>query len=268
MLFYAMGVKESEIPSFGHIPMLLAPDKSKLSKRSGGIPIHEYKSMGFLPEAMFSHLAFLGGSMKGLDETSDKQLLIEGFDHLHTSSSPSVYDLDQLRSINSRFIENKTAEEIMKILEASEDLKYYERTFADYHDLMKEYYDLDTQIKIIAVLKEGVKTLSDIMAELDIFVPSYHNNPGINDLAPEQKEAFDYIYSNYFEAGKKISGPEWMSFKNDISSNSGLKGGKLFKTLRLILTAKEQGPALDQVMGLVSNEVVFDRIKKVKTILG
>lgn len=268
MLFSAMGIKESAIPSFGHIPMLLAPDKSKLSKRSGGVPIHEYKLMGFLPEAMFAHLAFLGGSMRGLDETSSKDVLIRGFDYLHTSSSPSVYDLDQLKSINSKFIEKKTAEEIMEVLEENKDLKYSERTFYDYHTLMKEYYDLDTQIKIIGILKEGVKTLGEIMAELDIFVPSCHNNLRINNLTPEQKDAFYYIYSNYFELGKKISGSEWLSFKNDVSSNSGLKGGKLFKTLRLILTDKEQGPALDQIMGLISNEVVFDRIKKVKTILG
>jgi nondiscriminating glutamyl-tRNA synthetase len=268
MLFYAMGIDENKIPSFGHLPMLLAPDKTKLSKRSGGVPIHEYKAMGFLPEAMFAHLAFLGGSMKGLEETNTKEVLIKGFDYLHTSTSPSVYDLDQLKSINSKFIEKKTPEELTKILESSDNIVYSQRTFADYQKVLKEYYEEKDQVKIVALLKEGVKTLSDVIAELDLFIPSLEQNPKIQELSLEQKEAFNYIYSNYFETNKKISGSEWLSFKEDVSLSSGLKGGKLFKTLRLILTGKEQGPSLDQIMKIINNEVVFSRIEKIKTILG
>ena len=99
-------------PRFAHLPMILGPDKQKLSKRHGAVSVVEYKTLGFLPEAMLNYLARLGWS-HGDQEIFSKKELIEYFD-LHTvGKSPSVFDIEKCTWVNSQHMAKLTDEELV-----------------------------------------------------------------------------------------------------------------------------------------------------------
>ncbi|MFH1223161.1 MAG: glutamate--tRNA ligase family protein, partial [Pseudomonadota bacterium] len=252
MVYMALGKDIKDIPVFGHLPMLLAPDKSKLSKRSGGIPIHEYKAEGYLPEAVFNHIALLGGgSFSEISETSSKEELVKAFDYTHTATSACVYDIEKLRSINLKVIHGKSSAEILQLL--SHDMGYTDDWKNDYSD--KEF------LKTITMAKEGAHTLLDVIENLKLFLPQIFDENIYKKFTQEQKNILDYTNSNF-------SAEEWSSFKEKAATATGVSGGKLFKTLRLILTGKENGPPLDGFVTVISRDVVISRIKKIKSVLG
>ena len=104
MLLEAIG---ANIPTYAHLPLILAPDKSKLSKRHGAIAVTEYREDGFLPEAIVNFLAILGwspqsrgeeGSILSFDE------IIEKFELEKVSKSGAVFDIKKLEWINKQYI--------------------------------------------------------------------------------------------------------------------------------------------------------------------
>ncbi|MEI6079118.1 MAG: glutamate--tRNA ligase [bacterium] len=258
MIFSALGVKEAELPKYGHLPMLLAPDKTKLSKRSGGVPIHEYKAMGFLSEAMFNHLALLGGGIKGVDETDSKKLLAENFNYEDTAVSACVYDVDKLKHINSKVIGKTDSANILSRMKID----------IGFTDDWKKYYDEASFIKILAVAKNGVKLLTEVTDMVKIFMPSDFDKGLLSDFSSEQRTILDHLYTEYALSKKQVSGDNWKQVKEGIVSLAVLSGGKLFKTLRVILTERKDGPPIDDILMLINNEIVLDRIAKAKQIVG
>lgn len=258
MIFRALGVEYENLPEYGHLPMLLATDKTKLSKRSGGIPIHEYRKMGFLAEAMFNHLAFLGGGIKVLDETAEKELIAKDFEYRHTASSASVYDIEKLRHINAKFINKIDASEILKLL--TRDMVF--------NAGWKKYYNEHDFIEIVALAKDGARTLLEVISNIELFMPSSVTEEEFLDKNPERDQIINILYDHSVVSGSLISGADWKNIKDKIVSSSTLSGGKLFKTLRVILTGKKDGPPLDAIMTKINNDIVVERIKKAKAIVG
>ncbi|MEI6092255.1 MAG: glutamate--tRNA ligase [bacterium] len=258
MIFLALGVKKENLPKYGHLPMLLAPDKTKLSKRSGGIPIHEYRKMGFLAEAMFNHLAFLGGGIKILDETADKELIAKTFEYEHTASSACVYDVEKLRHINAKFISKLDPAEALALL--LRDMSFN----ADW----KKYYNEKDFIEIVSLSKEGTRTLLELISNIDLFMPNPVSEEDFIDKNTERDQIIELLFNHSSVSGSLISGSDWKGLKEKIVSSSSLTGGKLFKTLRVILTGKKDGPPLDSIMIKINNNIVVERIKKVKELVG
>ncbi len=102
---------DAEMPVFGHVPMVLGSDKSRLSKRHGAMSVGEYKDMGFLPDAMINYLVRLGWS-HGDQEFFERDELIEKFDLEHLGRSASMFDIDKLIALNSKHIQSKSPEKL------------------------------------------------------------------------------------------------------------------------------------------------------------
>ncbi|WP_027180344.1 glutamate--tRNA ligase [Maridesulfovibrio bastinii] len=109
LLYKALGW---DVPKFGHVPMILGPDKKKLSKRHGALSVMEYEKMGYLPEAVVNYLVRLGWS-HGDQEIFTIEELIEYFNTDSLGSSPSVFDLKKLDWVNSEYIKNKQPAELI-----------------------------------------------------------------------------------------------------------------------------------------------------------
>jgi len=100
-LYDALGVKP---PKFAHIPLILAPDKSRLSKRFGAVAISEYKEKGYLPKAMVNYLALLGwapGDNREFMETSE---IVKKFSLKRVNKRGAEFDEDKLRWLNGEHI--------------------------------------------------------------------------------------------------------------------------------------------------------------------
>ena len=258
MIFMALDVKGDDLPKYGHLPMLLAPDKTKLSKRSGGVPVHEYKEMGFLSAAMFNHLALLGGGIKGVEEIDDKETLAKSFEYKDTASSACVYDIEKLKHINTKIIHKLDAETILRLLTSDIGLK----------NDWEKYYNKELFTKIINLSKDGARLLTYVVATIKLFTSVHDGEKIFEPFNPEQKIIIEHLYTEYVSAKKELSGSTWKEAKEKIISLGVLSGGKLFKTLRLVLTERTDGPPLDEIMLLINNEIVMERIKKARQIEG
>ena len=93
-----------EPPAFAHLPVILAPDRSKLSKRHGAASVMDYRRMGVLPEALMNYLALLGWSLDGETEIFSPDELIAAFDLERVSRSDAVFDADKLMWMNGQHI--------------------------------------------------------------------------------------------------------------------------------------------------------------------
>lgn len=104
VLYEAFGWK---IPEFAHLPMILGPDKKKLSKRHGATSVIDYKKQGYLPEALINFIAFLGWSPKDEREEFSLEQLTKEFGLENVHKNPAVFDIDKLNHINENYIKNQ-----------------------------------------------------------------------------------------------------------------------------------------------------------------
>ncbi len=92
-------------PKFGHMPMILGPDRKRLSKRHGATSVEEFREQGILPDAMVNYLALLGWSPGGSgDEVLSRSELIRKFSLKKVNSSPAAFDYDKLAHINAQHL--------------------------------------------------------------------------------------------------------------------------------------------------------------------
>ncbi len=112
LIYQALG---AALPVFGHVPMILGPDKQKLSKRHGAKAVIEYDKDGLLPEALVNYLARLGWS-HGDQEIFSLDELIQFFDGAGLSASPACFDPEKLLWVNAQHLRAKSPEELLPLL--------------------------------------------------------------------------------------------------------------------------------------------------------
>ncbi len=98
-------------PTYAHIPLVLAPDKSKLSKRHGATAATDYRALGYLPEAMINFLAFIGWNPGGEQELFTKEKLITLFDLHQVQKGGGVFNIDKLKWFNKEYLHKKSFDE-------------------------------------------------------------------------------------------------------------------------------------------------------------
>lgn len=92
-----------DMPVYAHLPLILGPDGTKMSKRHGAASVEEYREMGYLPEAVLNYILRLGWS-HGDEEIIPRDKAIEWFDLDHVGKSPSRFDFDKLESVNAHYM--------------------------------------------------------------------------------------------------------------------------------------------------------------------
>lgn len=103
LIYEALGV---EVPQFAHLGMILAPDRSKLSKRHGATAVSEFINQGYLPEAFVNFLAFLGWSSPDGEEIKSPEEIANLFSLDRVSSNPAIFEFDKLNWMNGVYIRN------------------------------------------------------------------------------------------------------------------------------------------------------------------
>ncbi|SIS64572.1 glutamate--tRNA ligase [Alicyclobacillus vulcanalis] len=110
LLFEALGL---EPPAFAHVPMILAPDRSKLSKRHGATSVSEYRDMGILPEALVNYLLLLGFSPGDDREIVDRETAIQLFELEKVAKHAAIYDVKKLEWLNAHYFRQQSPEQVM-----------------------------------------------------------------------------------------------------------------------------------------------------------
>lgn len=152
-------------PHYAHLPLILGPDKSKLSKRHGAASILEYRDDGYLPEALANFLAFLGWHPGGEKEFYSLLELISQFDIAHVNKSNAVFNIQKLDWFNAHYIRQKSDDELCALC-----LPYLQKA-----GMIDASTDREKVKKIVALEKERLKKLSDIVPLSSFFfaLPEY-----------------------------------------------------------------------------------------------
>ena len=135
--------------------MIMGPDKARLSKRHGATSVIEYKTMGYLPEAMVNYIARLGWGLKD-EEIFSREELVEKFQLEKVSKTPAVFDMTKLNWLNAHYIKSSDPERIL-------DLAMPFLTEA-YGDVDKAY-----ALKVVKCLMERLKTVHEVILLSEYF---------------------------------------------------------------------------------------------------
>ncbi len=148
ILFYeALGL---QIPRFGHMPLIMGPDGSKLSKRHGGVAVEEYKKEGFLPEALVNYLLLLGWSPGSDREMIPIEEAVKAFDINDMKGVQAKFDIQKLRWMNGEYIAAKSDKGLLGLVRKQMSEAGIECAAPD-----------DALLAVMKLYKVRMKTLSD-----------------------------------------------------------------------------------------------------------
>ncbi len=252
LIYQALGW---EVPKFAHLPMILGPDKSKLSKRHGATSVAEYKNMGFLPEAFFNYLALLGWS-PGIDrEIFSREELIELFSLERVIKRGAVFDIKKLEWMNAQYIKKTPAEKLYDLV-----LPFWKERgwITSEENIDKEYL-----IKVIELVKERCKTLVELANFSDYFL---QKEPTYDKILVEQEiRGKEKLLSEVSEALEGVNPFSSVNIEDCLKNFAEIKGLKLkdiAQTVRIAISGKKVTPPLFEVMETLGKERVIERIKR------
>ena len=240
-------------PVFGHLPMILGPDGKRLSKRHGAKGTQAYKKLGYFSDSLINYLSLLGWNPGNDDEIFNLQYLIENFSFDRVNKKSAVFDTVKLDWVSSQNIMNKSTNELLDLIKDF-DSNWLNEDFSD------EYLR-----KVIVLIKERLKTLSDVKTNSDYFF----NDPKEYDEKSLQKcwhESTSQIIEEFFLELEKISTWNSTSIDELIASfvkNQGIGFGKLMQPLRVALTGALIGPSIPDMIEVLELETCKRRFQNI-----
>ncbi|MBN2542012.1 glutamate--tRNA ligase [bacterium] len=248
LLYEGLGQKP---PVFVHLPIILGPDKSKLSKRHGATSIIEYEGMGYLPECLFNFLALLGWSPKDDREIMTIDEMVESFSIDGINQVASVFDHKKLDWMNGLYLRSLDLEYI-----AEKAKPFFENAGIDIDD--NEKYK-----RIIDFARNRIPNLSGIVSESEPFFRRLSFNSEEKALIDENKS--QRIYAYWVEELSKKA--QWSEEDiNDLVKRSiqelELKGKEFYFPLRLALFGSFHGPDIPVIFNILGRDQVVARLQR------
>ncbi len=245
----------AELPVFAHVPLILGPDKTRLSKRHGATSVIAYKDMGIVPEAFRNFLALLGWTPGS--EHKDKEIfssddLIQLFSLDGISKSNAVFNNDKLAWYNTEYIRAYDAKNLLPLIE--EEWKVFNFT---------PERGPEEILSTIELLKPRARNLKDFATTFRAyFSDSFEFEPAA--VAKFLKD--DATRSLLVELGKRYEqAPEFTEYwaeqiLRSFADESGVKAGVLINGARVALTGQAVAPSLFAVMGALGKARVVNRL--------
>lgn len=247
MLLY--GMFGWALPEFAHLPMILAPDRSKLSKRHGATGVFEYKKLGYLPDAMVNFIALLGWHL-----TEDKEILtlnelIENFSLERIQKGGAIFDVQKLNWLNSEYIKTKTAEELFDMISA-----LYGKESALLNN------DKPTTLKLLNLGKTRMEKLSDFTALKESFEPQTYSGALLIFKNKTKEDAIAHL-SKTQEILKLVNEFNQANLDAQIMPYADIAGrGDVLWPLRVALSGKDKSPGPFEIMDIIGKEESLRRI--------
>lgn len=247
LIYKALG---EPLPQYAHLPMILGPDRTRLSKRHGAMSVLAYRDMGYLPHALLNGLARLGWSY-GDQEKFSMDELIEKFSLDHVGKAAGVFNGEKLLDLNAWHIRESSDEDL------AERLKPF---------LEKEgFQDLDRRkiAAVASILKIRSKTLVD-MAEGARFCLSAHvdyEKEGDEKFLKQDVAGLLERLSNRIEAAAQFDRHAIEELFVQFLEAERIKLKALAQPLRVALTGKTASPGIFEVMEILGKDRVLERIQ-------
>lgn len=243
-----------EKPVFAHLPLLLNPDRSKLSKRQGDVAVEDYQSKGYLKEGLLNFVALLGWNAGDDKEFYFLDELIEKFSLERVNKAGAVFDLQKLNWLNAEHLRTKTNYELLQLLKHEiQKSKFKSQNYSD------EYL-----LKVIEAMKERVSFVHEFISNAPYFfeAPDTYEEEILkkrwNQDSPVLLKELAEIYS-------RLNNPEKEDYEKGLKSITESKQvgvGKIIHPLRLAVSGMGNGPGVYDILCIIGKEETINRINK------
>ncbi|WP_415520076.1 MAG: glutamate--tRNA ligase [Desulfovibrio aminophilus] len=248
-----------DVPEFGHVPMILGPDKKKLSKRHGALSVMEYEKMGYLPEAVLNYLARLGWS-HGDQEIFSRDELVACFSTENLGNSPAVFDTQKLEWLNAHYIKESDPARLAVLLRDFLGRDLGPEALADTPQILLE--------AVVPLLQPRAKTLVEMAEMARFFVVDaafiafdekavrQHLTLENRTLVEEYADALEHLEGGFDEAAMEPMTEAFLSARD-------LKFKAVAQPLRVALTGRTVSPGLFETMRVLGREQTLKRLRRV-----
>lgn len=249
-----------EIPVFAHLPLLLNPDKTKLSKRQGDVAVEDYRRKGYLKEALVNFVALLGWNAGDDVEFYNMNALTEKFSLERVNKAGAVFDVEKLNWLNAEHLRKMDATELVKLLREELDAsKYKGQKFTD------EYL-----LKVIEAMKERVIFVKEFITNGFYFFedPQEYDEAVIKK---RWKEDSADLLSKLIDKFAALNNPGKEDYEQALKKTAeelNVGNGKLIHPVRLAVSGVGGGPGLYDILTIIGKEKTIARLKAALNKLG
>ena len=258
-LYQALGLNK---PEFAHIPLIMGPDKTPLSKRHGAASIIYYRRQGYLPGAIVNFLALMGWSPGNNQEIIDKAEIVKKFSLDRVLKTSAIFNVDKLNWMNSQYIKKLDIEELIDLLSPFLDelrKSVSRKGEADSGDETKE------KNRELAKLFQGrIKTLSGIKKQADYF---FSEQVQYTDQARERilKDKNTLTVFNalieHLKGLDDFSSPAVEQACRSLIKELAISSGDLIHPVRAALSGRTVTPGLFEVIAILGKEKTIKRLE-------
>jgi glutamyl-tRNA synthetase len=249
-----------EMPLFGHLPLLLNPDKSKLSKRQGDVSVEDYRKKGYLPEALLNFIAFLGWNPGDDRELFSIDELIKEFSLERINKSGAVFNLEKLDWYNKEYIKKLSSEDLAKRVMPW----FLEDGFFKSHNEKLE--NSEWLGRVVSLEKERVTTLVELPGAVKFVfeLPEYAKEmlvwkkgslEEVQKVLPELKNYLDTIsVQEYTKQILEEKIKAWVGEK-------GYSNGSVLWPLRVALSGQQNSPGPFEIAEVLGKDETLKRVE-------
>lgn len=239
-------------PIFAHLPLLLNPDRSKLSKRQGDVAVEDYRAKGFLKEALVNFVALLGWNAGDDKEFYLMNELIENFSLERVNKSGAVFDIEKLNWLNAEHLRKKTNNEILTMLK--ENIQKSEFSNQNYSD--------EFLLSIIGAMKERVSFIKEFITNCQYFytAPMEYEQKSIEKNWNSETPNHLRKIRNAFTSLRNPIKEDFELELTNVATEFNIGKGKLIHPLRLAISGTSTGPGVFDIVTILGKEEVVKRI--------
>lgn len=251
-LFKAFGFR---IPKFGHMPMILGPDKQRLSKRHGAASVEDFRDQGYLPEALVNALALLGWGPGTNEEIFTTPQLIKKFSLKRLNNTAAVFDPDKLKHING--------EHLKSLPDAEKAAMAWPRLVAaglvTEADRDRELPRLEHVIRIMGNRFVHVGDAPAILAPY--FSEEFARDPEGAALLDDETRARLARLAEAYEAAPTLDAATAEELLRGLAGELGVKAGELIHPARFAATGATSGPSVFDALAAVGKDRLLPRLR-------
>ncbi len=236
---------------FAHLPLLLNPDKSKLSKRQGDVAVEDYRSKGYLKEAIVNFVAFLGWNPGDEREVFTLDQLIHDFSLERVGKAGAVFNVEKLNWLNQqhiRLLSDETLAEMFRPMLEAKGIRISDEAYF---------------LRVIGLLKEKLTFPQDFGEYSTYFFedPKTYEEEGIRKYwEPETPERLVRL-AEILDGTQDFSHDTIETAMKRLADELQIKTSKLIHPARLAVSGKQVGPSLYELMSVLGKETVVRRLR-------
>ncbi|HOH82384.1 MAG TPA: glutamate--tRNA ligase [Candidatus Syntrophosphaera thermopropionivorans] len=239
-------------PQWVHLPLILNPDRTKLSKRMNDVAVEDYLERGYLKEAIINFVALLGWHSADNREIFSLEELCQEFTLERVNKSGAIFDLNKLNWMNGWYLRNLPLDTIVE-----RSKPYFE----------KEHLaipDSDKLTKIVATARERCTLLSDLVQYSKMFLcPQPLSTESLDFLKKEDSRKVLSWFQSHLPSGGDIDAEQLNQLVQQGIMDLGFKGKAFYKPLYLALLHQDHGPELPAIFSILGLKEVHHRIQEV-----